>query len=296
MMQTKSPTAKALLHLANLTAIVFILLPLVATFIASVQSEKALQADTRRILPLEYTLDNFTVILTKGEQKGRIFEQTTYLPDNIKHFYEAFANSAIVAISVTFFTLLFGSLSAYTIARQRYRWTLFLLQANIVARFVPVIVLMIPLYIVMRSMGQLNSLTGVIAAETGFLLPYAILILAPYFDTIPAELEEAARIDGCTRLRAFVHIVLPLATPALAACGVIMFIISWHELLIPLILNARPDFMTLPVIIASLVGDVHVFFNLMMAICLLALAPTVVLVALLQKYIVEGLAAGAVKG
>ena len=121
----------------------------------------------------------------------------------------------------------------------------------------PVIVLMIPLYVVMRSFGQLNSLSGVIIAETGFLLPYAILILAPYFDTIPTELEEAARIDGCTRLGAFVRIVLPLATPALAACGVIMFIISWHELLIPLILNARPDFMTLPVVIASLVGDVH---------------------------------------
>ena len=170
------------------------------------------------------------------------------------------------------------------------------MQANIVARFVPVIVLMIPLYVVMRSFGQLNSLTGVIVAETGFLLPYAILILAPYFDSIPTELEEAARIDGCTRFTAFVRIVLPLATPALAACGVIMFIISWHELLIPLILNARPNFMTLPVVIASLVGDVHVFFNLMMAICLLALAPTVVLVALLQKYIVEGLSAGAVKG
>jgi multiple sugar transport system permease protein len=291
-----SPTGKLLLHVANLMVIVFILLPLVAVFFGSIQSEKALQADTRRLLPLEVTADNFTVILTKGQQKGRIFERTTYLPDNIKSFYAAVANSTIVAVSVTFLTLLFGSLSAYTIARQRYRWTLFLMQANIVARFVPVIVLMIPLYIVMRSFGQLNSLSGVVAAETGFLLPYAILILAPYFDTIPAELEEAARIDGCTRLGAFVSIVLPLATPALAACGVIVFIISWHELLIPLILNARPDFMTLPVVIASLVGDVFVFFNLMMAICLLALAPTVVMVALSQKYIVEGLSAGAVKG
>src|ERR1700741_3925615 len=291
-----SSTGKLLLHVANLTVIVFILLPLAAVFIGSIQSEKTLQADTRRLLPNEVTLDNFTVILTKGQQKGRIFEQTTYLPDNIKSFYAAVANSTIVAVSVTFLTLLFGSLSAYTIARQRYRWTLFLLQANIVARFVPVIVLMIPLYIVMRSLGQLNSLTGVIIAETGFLLPYAILILAPYFDSIPRELEEAARIDGCTRLRAFVHIILPLATPALAACGVIMFIVSWHELLIPLILNARPDFMTLPVVIASLVGDLFVFFNLMMAICLLALLPTVILVGLLQKYIVEGLAAGAVKG
>jgi multiple sugar transport system permease protein len=292
----KSRAARLMLHVANLAVILFILLPVGAVFIGSVQSEKALQADTRRLLPLEFTADNFNVILSKGEHKGRIFEQVTYLPDNIKHFYAAFANSLVVSASVTLLTLLFGSLSAYTIARQRFRWTLFLLQANIVARFVPVIVLMIPLYIVIRSFGQLNTLGGVVVAETGFLLPYAILILAPYFDTIPAELEEAARIDGCTRLGAFASIVLPLATPALAACGVIIFIISWHELLIPLILNARPDFMTLPVVIASLVGDVHVFFNLMMAICLLALAPTVILVVLLQKYIVEGLAAGAVKG
>jgi multiple sugar transport system permease protein len=292
----RSPSARLLLHLANLAVIIAILLPVVAVVIGSIQSEKALQADTRRVLPLEFTLDNFVVILTQGEQKGRIFEQATYLPENIKKFYRAFANSLIVASSVTFLTLLFGSLSAYTIARLRFRWTLWLMQANIVTRFVPAIVLMIPLYIVIRSFGQLNSLSGVVIAETGFLLPYAILILAPYFDAIPSELEEAARIDGCTRLSAFLHIVLPLATPALAACGVIMFIVSWHELLIPLILNARPDFMTLPVVIASLVGDVFVFFNLMMAICLLALAPTVILVALLQKYIVEGLAAGAVKG
>jgi multiple sugar transport system permease protein len=173
---------------------------------------------------------------------------------------------------------------------------MWLLQANLVARFVPAIVLMIPLYILMRKLDLLNSLTGVIIAETGFLLPYAILILAPYFDSIPRDLEEAARIDGCSRFGAFLRIVLPLATPGLAACGVIMFIISWHELLIPLILNARPDFMTLPVVIASLVGDVHVFFNLLMAICLLALAPTVILVLLLQKYVVQGLSVGAVKG
>jgi multiple sugar transport system permease protein len=295
MFKLSRPT-KLALHVANLAVIAVILLPLVAVLLGSVQSEKALHADTRRVLPLEVTADNFVVILTQGAQKGRIFDQATYLPDNIKKFYRAFANSLIVAASVTFLTLLFGALSAYTIARLRYRWTLFLLQANIVSRFVPAIVLMIPLYIVIRSIGQLNTLGGVIVAETGFLLPYAILILAPYFDAIPSELEEAARIDGCTRFRAFFHIVLPLATPALAACGVIMFIVSWHELLIPLILNARPDFMTLPVVIASLVGDLFVFFNLMMAICLLALLPTVVLVMLLQRYIVEGLSAGAVKG
>ena len=223
-----SRTTRMLLHLANVVVIAFILLPLAAVVIGSIQSEKALQADTRRLMPLEFTLDNFTVILSKGEQKGKIFEQVTYLPDNIKSFYTAFTNSTIVALSVTFFTLLFGSLSAYTISRQRFRWTVVLMQANIVARFVPAIVLMIPLYIVMRSLGQLNSLSGVIIAETGFLLPYAILILAPYFDSIPSELEDAARIDGCTRIGAFVRIVVPLSTPGLAACGVIMFLSLIH--------------------------------------------------------------------
>jgi multiple sugar transport system permease protein len=291
-----TPTARVLLHIANVAVILFFLLPLFAVVFGSIQSEKALHADTRALIPLEVTFDNFLVILSKGEQKGRIFEQITYLPENIKSFYRAVENSAIIAISVTALTLGFGALSAYSIARLRFRWTRWLLQANVVARFVPAIVLMIPLYIVMRQLGQLNSLTGVIIAETGFLLPYAILILAPYFDAIPQELEEAARIDGCTRFTAFIRIVLPLSTPGLAACGVIMFIISWHELLIPLILIARPDFMTLPVVIASLVGDVFVFFNLMMAICLLALLPTVILVCLLQKYVVQGLSAGAVKG
>lgn len=295
-MFAQTRTTRILLHLANVAVIVFLLLPLVAVLFGSIQSEKALQADTRRLWPSEFTLDNFTVILSKGEQKGRIFDQVSYLPDNIKRFYNAVWNSTVIALSVTFLTLLFGSLSGYTISRQRYRWTQWLLQTNLVARFVPAIVLMIPLYIVMRKLELLNSLTGVIIAETGFLLPYAILILAPYFDSIPRDLEDAARIDGCSRIGAFVRIVLPLSTPGLAACGVIMFIISWHELLIPLILNARPDFMTLPVVIASLVGDVHVFFNLMMAICLLALAPTVILVFLLQKYVVQGLSVGAVKG
>ncbi len=284
------------LHAANLIVILFILLPIFAVVIGSVQSERTLQADTRAILPPEYTFDNFRVILSQGEQKGRVFEQATYLPDNIKTFYGAFLNSMMVAVSVTVLTLVLGALSAYTIARLRVPWTMWLLQANIAARFVPIIVLMIPLYVMFRSAGMLNTLWGVIIAQTGFLLPYAILILAPYFETISSELEEAARIDGCSRFGAFLRIVLPLSTPGLSSCGAIIFIISWQDLLITMILNSRREFMTLPVIIASLVGDVHVFFNLLMAICLLALLPSVVLVMLLQKYVVQGLSAGAVKG
>jgi multiple sugar transport system permease protein len=170
------------------------------------------------------------------------------------------------------------------------------MELSVLARFVPIIVLMIPLYVTFRRLELLNSVWGVIIAETGFLLPYGILILAPYFAALPQELDEAARLDGCTRFTAFVRITLPLSTPALASLGAIVFIVSWNDLLIPLILNNRAEFMTVPVVVASLVGDVHVFFNLMMALCLVAMAPSVILVLFLQKFVVQGLAAGAVKG
>jgi multiple sugar transport system permease protein len=287
--------ARLALHVANLLAIAFFLLPLLAVTIGALQSEKSLQAETRSLLPPEWTLDNFRVILSGGAQKGAIFEQATYLPDNVKKIYYAVGNSAVIAVSVTLLTLVFASLSAYTVARLRLRWVSWLMNLNVFARFVPIIVLMIPLYVTFRGLGLLNSIWGVIIAETGFLLPYGILILAPYFATIPRELDEAARIDGCTRFTAFLRVTLPLSTPALASYGAIVFIISWNDLLIPLILNNRAEFMTLPVVIASLVGDVHVFFNLMMAICLLALAPSVILVLLLRKFVVQGLAVGGVK-
>jgi multiple sugar transport system permease protein len=284
------------LHAANLVVIGFFLLPLAAVTIGALQSEKSLQASTRTILPPEWTLDNFRVILSGGAQTGAIFEQATYLPDNVKKIYYALGNSIVIASSVTLLTLVFGSLSAYTVARLRLRWVTWLMNLNLFARFVPIIVLMIPLYVTFRQLGLLNSIWSVIIALTGFLLPYGVLILAPYFAALPRELEEAARIDGCSRFMAFLRITLPLSTPALASYGAIVFIIAWNDLLIPLILNNRAQFITLPVVIASLVGDVHVFFNLMMAICLLALAPSVILVLLLRRYVIEGLVAGAVKG
>jgi multiple sugar transport system permease protein len=284
------------LHLANLAVIGFLLLPLIAALFGALQSEKSLHADTRGLWAPEWTLDNFRVILSGGAQRGAIFEQATYLPDNIKKIHFALINSTVISVSVTLLTLVFASLTAYTVARLRSRWVMWLMGVNVFARFVPIIVLMIPLYVTFRQMGMLNSIWGVIIALTGFLLPYGIVILAPYFASIPSELDDAARIDGCSRFTVLVRIILPLSTPALASYGAIVFVIAWNDLLIPLILNNRAEFMTLPVMIASLVGDVFTFFNLLMAICLIALAPTVILVLLLRRFVVQGLSAGAVKG
>jgi len=287
---------RLVLWVLNLGSIAFLLLPLGPVVLGSLQSEKSVQRDVHALLPAEYTLANFRLILSGGRSKGPIFEQVTYLPKSVEQFPLAFRNSLAVGLAVTVVTLAAAALSAYTLARLGLRWTRVLLQASLVSRMVPLIVLMVPLYVLFRSYGLLNSLTGVVVAEVGLLLPYAILILVPYFGSFPADLEDAARIDGCTRWQAFLRIVLPLSTPGLAACGVILFILSWHELLIPLILVSRPELMTVPVVLAGLVSDYFVFFTLMMAICLLGLLPTLALVLALQKWVVRGLVAGALKG
>lgn len=287
---------RVILWIANLAAIAFLVLPLVPVVLGSLQTEKAIQGDVRALLPREWTLANFQLILSGGARKGPVFEQVTYLPKSAERVPAAFANSVMVASAVMLCTLVLGSLSAYTVARLKVRWVKAVLSLSLASRLVPIIVLMVPLYVLFRGYGLLNSLWGVVIAEAGFLIPYAVLILAPYFAALPSELEDAARIDGCSRFGAFLRIVLPLATPGLAACATIMFILSWHELLIPLIVVSQPDAMTLPVVMAGLVSDYFAFFTLMMAICLLGLAPTLVLVLLLQKYIVRGLVAGALKG
>jgi len=287
---------RGVLWAANLVAIGFLLLPLLPVVIASVQSEKGMQRDVHALLPREVTLANFQLILSGGARKGPIFEQVSYLPKSVERFPAAFANSLVVGLAVSLLTLVMGSLSAYTVVRLDLRWVKALLSLALAARLVPLIVLMVPLYVLFRRYGLLNTLGGVVIAEVGFLLPYAVLILAPYFAALPSELEDAALIDGCSRFGAFLRIVLPLSTPGLAACAVIMFIISWHELLIPLVVVSQPEAMTLPVVVAGLVSDYFVFFTLMMAICLLGLAPTLLLVLLLQRFIVRGLVAGALKG
>jgi len=289
---------RTLVWILNLLAIAFLVGPLVPVILGSLHSEKSLQQDVRSLLlrPREFTAANFVLILSGGTARGPIFEQVSYLPKSVERFPAAFLNSLVVGLAVTAVTLVVAGLSAYTIARLGLRWTRALLRVSLASRMVPLIVLMVPLYVMFRSYGLLNSLSGVVVAEIGLLLPYAVLILVPYFGSFPSELEDAGRIDGCTRFSAFLHIIVPLTTPGLAACGVILFVLSWNELLIPLIVVSRPEFMTLPVVLAGLVSDYFVFFTLMMAICLLGLAPTAVLVLLLRRYIVSGLVAGAFKG
>ncbi len=285
------------IYAANLLVIGFILFPMLAILQGSIMTERTTYEDSYRLIPPEITFDNYAVVLIPGATRAEDVEGTrTYIPQSVRSFYRAFANSLMIAASVTVLTLTFAMCSAYSIARLQTRWTTWLLSGALLTRFLPVMVLVIPMYVIGRTVGVTNSMLGVILAETALFLPYAIFILVPFLQSIPIELEEAARVDGCSRVGAVVRIIVPLSTPGFAAVGVIVFITSWHELLIPLVLNNKPPAMTLPMVLGSLSGDVQILFNVTMALAMVSLIPTVALVLLLQKYVVQGLSAGAVKG
>ncbi len=284
---------KVVIGTCNILAIIFLLLPIVAIFFGAVQTEKDLLLDVRNPLPKGFTLKNFQAVLTGGGMEGGV---SSYLPADVGVLPKAFFNSTIVSLSVTFLTLTFASMSAYAISRLKQRWTRGFLYISLATRLVPLMTLMVPLYVSLRGFHLLNSLIGIIVTEVGFLLPYAIWILAGFFATLPRNLEDASLIDGCSRTQAFLRIILPLSAPGIASCGVIIFILSWNELVIPLVISTKPEVMTIPVLLASLCGDKFLFFTLMMAICLIAMIPSVILALILRKYVVQGLLSGALKG
>ena len=292
----RSPAARVALYGLNVLVIMFLVLPLVAVVFGSVQTERALLSDVLSPWPKEVTLSNFQILLSGGQQGERVFEQANYFPATLRVFPRAFMNSVVVAVGVTVATLAFGSLAAYAVCRLRFRWTRAFMYANLASRMVPIIVLMVPLYVTLRWLGLLNSLSGIVVTEVGLLLPYAVWILSAYFAALPAELEDAARIDGCSRLGVLGRVVLPLAAPGIVTAFIFGFTNSWNEFLFAVVMAQRTELRTIPAGLYSFqVGDVLLWGQLMAA-ALIATLPVVLLFMLVQRFVVQGLTVGAVKG
>ena len=288
-MMHREKRQKMIARIWNLAALSFILLPICSLLIGSLQSETALLSNVQNPLPKEITLRNFLVLITGDNTSGNY-------PVQVEHFPRAFLNSAIVSGSTAVLTVFLGALSAYSLARLPF-WGRnaysFLVLAT---RMVPLIALVIPLFITLRGLGLLNTLTGLILTQTGFLLPFTVWLLRAYFESLPPDMEEAARVDGCTRIGTFFRVVLPLSAPGMSATFVITFLLTWNELLIPITLGASKEVQTLPVLLSSFISDFSLQYSIVNATAFLALTPTVILALLLQKYVVAGLTAGAVKG
>jgi len=211
-------------------------------------------------------------------------------------FWRQSLNSLIVALGTTIGVVLFGTMAAYPLARYRFKGRELVYLVFVTGLMFPLTVAVLPLYFMIRSLGLTGSLWGLIVPQIAFALPITVIIMRPFLRAIPRELEEAAFVDGVTRVGFFWRVVLPLARPGMITVGVLAFIGSWNAYLLPLLLLTGPQTgMTLPLGVTAFQGQHASATTLIMAYTSLSMVPALIFFLLLERRIVDGLT-GAVKG
>ena len=285
-MHRRKLTRNFILFLLTIPVFIFIYLPILWLIISSISTRVELLSVPLRWFPAHPDLKNYMDILLPGAQASEV----------ARTFKLTLRNSLIVATSVTAISLLVGSIAAYSLVRIRFPMAALLLIAILGVRMIPEISLVIPLYIFAARFGVLNTPIVLIITYLSFALPFAIWLMAAFFETIPIELEDAARIDGCSRLQILFYILLPISAPGLISTTLFVFLLAWDEFFFALIFTSTVAAKTVPVAIAEFSGRYVVDITAMMTGGVLAAIPPVLLALLFQRYIVSGMTAGAVKG
>jgi multiple sugar transport system permease protein len=263
--------------------VIWTMLPLYWMIVTAFRPEKEVYEGL--IFPREFSISSFLAIFGFGEQYITVGSTITiYL-----------VNSAYISITVMVLATLLGTLGGYALARIRFRGKDILSSISLFSYIFPVIVLIIPIFFLFSSWGLINNHLGLILALLSVTLPYTLWMLRGFFQTIPIEIEEAAFLDGCSRLRVLFKIVFPVATPGIVATAVYAFILAWSNVIFPLILISRTDLQVLPIGILNYMKADFVPWDRLMAASFIASLPPVLLFYIAQKYIIAGLTAGAVK-
>ncbi|NOU94943.1 ABC transporter permease subunit [Paenibacillus sp. LMG 31456] len=210
-------------------------------------------------------------------------------------FATYFANSVYIVLAATIISLVFSAMAGYGASRFRFRGKSAFLTFLLVTQMFPSIMLLIPFYKVLKTLGLIDTHMGLILVYISFTIPFCTWMMMGFFQGIPKELDEAATIDGCGRIRTFVQIILPLSLPGIAATAIYSFLQGWNEYMFALILTTSEEMKTLPVGIGQLNGFYKIVWNDMMAASFVSSLPLVILFLFLQKYFISSLTAGAVK-
>jgi len=209
-----------------------------------------------------------------------------------QNFLKYFANSSIVGITAVALSLILGLPAAYSIARfKQKRLSVFIL----VARLMPGISFLMPWYIIFSRLHLMDSYIALILSHMLIALPIVVWIMSSYFETIPVEMEESAMVDGATRQRAFMAIILPVSTPGIVTAITLSFIFSWNNFMFSQVLSMERT-KTLPIAVYNFVSYAEVDWGAVMAAAVAIMAPAIILTMIFQKYVVKGLTMGAVKG
>jgi multiple sugar transport system permease protein len=286
MMYFRKLLRKLLLFLLTIPVLFFIFFPILWLFSASLSNQAELYAIPPHWIPQHPTLQNYLDIIFPSLA-------TSSVP---RTFAVALLNSIKIASAVTVICIVIGSLAAYALVRIPFRFNRSIQLGIITTRMIPEVSLILPLFIIASSLGLINKPIVLILAYMSFALPYAIWMMAAFFQSVPIELEDAARIDGCTRLGILFRVVMPISVPGLVSTAMFTFLLAWDEFFYALIFTNTLAAKTAPVAIAEFVGRYAMNINGMMAGGIIAALPPVILAFIFQRYIVSGLTAGAVKG
>ena len=211
-------------------------------------------------------------------------------------FWIWFRNSLIVSIGTSLLGLVIAIPAGYAFSRYKFTGRDVSMFAFLLVQMFPGIIILVPYFLVMKTLGLLNSHLGLILAYCVTALPLCVWMLKGFFDTVPRELEEAATLDGCNQFQVFTKVVLPLSLPAVAVTALFSFLAAWNEFLLALTFNTSNDMYTLPVGLASLISSTGQAWGDFAAASILVSLPVALLFLFFQKFLIEGLAAGGVKG
>ncbi len=277
---------KSGLFLLTLPVYFFIFFPVLWLLSASLSNNVELFAKPIHWIPLHPTLQNYLDIIHPIQASVGV--QRDFAPSLL--------NSIKVASSVTIIAIIVGSLAAYALVRIPFRFSRNILMLFIATRMVPEISLILPLFILASRLQMINKPSVLILTYLSFCLPYAVWMLAAFFQTVPLDLEDAARIDGCSRLGILFKVVMPIAVPGLVSTAMFTFLLAWDEFFYALIFTSTTAAKTTPVAISEFFGRQGVNINGLMAGGIIAALPPILLALIFQRYIISGMTAGAVKG
>jgi len=276
---TRTPFDPALLFKVAFLAViaVLVLVPLLATMLGGLKSLGELRVNPFG-LPRDWQWQNYAEILFSGR------------------YWELLRNSLIISMLTVTMTLIVAAMAAFTFAHVKFYGSSMLLSYLTLGLLFPAATAVLPLFIKVRDLGLLDTYFGVALPQVAFGLAMSVLLLRRFFKDIPYELLEAALVDGCSYIKFFRYVTLPLSRPSLATVGTITFINSWNAYLLPLVMLNSDALYPWPLGIMVYQGEYSSEWHLILAFITLTILPTIVLFLLAQKHIVAGLTAGAVKG
>jgi multiple sugar transport system permease protein len=274
----KNGFVKGLTIIGLVLGALFAGLPVVWMFACSFKSNTEIFAYPPRLIDESFSLASYNAVLTNPEQ--------------LRFFF----NSYLVSSLVTIFTLVVGILAGYSFSRYSFRLKNILNLIIIGVQSVPPITLMIPYFGLIVALGLYNSYWALIFTYMVFTLPYAIIMMTGYFNTLPRELDEAVMIDGGSSLTILWRVLVPISLPGIISVGVYTFMLAWNEFLFALTLTKTNDMRTVPIGIQLLMGQHSFEWNQMMAMSVLGSLPVLLLFLIFQRYFIAGMAAGSIKG